>query len=109
MMDVMTRFAQRPTHLRQSLWMLTGLFLCVYFGYHLMAGERSYLRYTLLQNDIRIEEQKLDALRAKHDTLETRVAAMRPGQISPDLLEEQARGILGYVKPDEYMIFPQKN
>ena len=81
---------------RKNILTLVGMFLCFYFSYHLLQGERSYVRFMALQkniNDLKAEDQSLQLSR---QTLETRVAMLRSGSIDRDLLEERARIVLGY-------------
>lgn len=80
---------------------IIGICLCVYFAYHLMAGQRSWLRLVSLDRQISQVQQDYQDRLAQREYLEQRVVMMRPGSISRDLLEEQARTTLGFIYPGE--------
>lgn len=81
-----------------------GVCLCFYFGYHLMAGERSYLRLASLNYQIDKTSIELERARAERAALEQKVVMMRPGSVNRDLLEEQAQRVLGYRYKGEKVI-----
>jgi len=75
-----------------------------YFGYHAIQGKhgldaRSRLveRSTTLERDIR----RLETVLA---TLEREVALLSEARPDPDYVEELARDILGFVRPDERIL-----
>lgn len=81
---------------RQNIISVIGVCLSLYFSYHLIAGERSYLRLMSLQGMIEKSDAQLAEKTAAREQLEQRVVMMRPGSISRDLLEEEARAKLGF-------------
>lgn len=80
---------------------LIGLGLCFYFSYHLICGGRGYVRYLSLGADNAALKLEADSLRHRRETLEDKVAMMRPDSINKDLLEERARIVLGFRRADE--------
>ena len=90
--------------IRQNLIVLIGLCLSFYFCYHLLAGPRSYLRLMSLENQITSVTQEYQLVKAERSALERKVIMMRPGSIDQDLLEEQARKVLGYRYEGEMII-----
>ncbi len=94
---------------RQNIIAVIGVCLSVYFSYHLIAGERSYLRLLSLQNQIAQSEEVLSKTRQSREALEQKVVMMRPGSISRDLLEEQARSKLGFRYPGEKTVILPKD
>ena len=84
--------------------MLIGICLCAYFSYHTIFGRYSYPQYITLRPVAESKAGELDSLRAKTTLMERKVTMMRPATLSPDLLEEQIRYILGYNKSDEIVI-----
>jgi cell division protein FtsB len=76
----------------------------VYFIWHIIGGERSI--YTLMHTERQIVkvESRLALATQEREALEARVAKLRPGSIDPDLLEERARVMLGYSRPDEHIV-----
>ena len=79
-----------------------GLFL--YFGYHLVHGDRGYFARKGVETKLAAAEQKLARKSAERETLENRVRLMRPESLDLDLLDERARVVLGYMKPEERVV-----
>ena len=100
----MRRLIEQKYNFRQNLIALIGVFLSFYFCYHLIGGERSYLRLVSLNHQVAVTSEKLDETRKERESLEQRVVMMRPGQVNADLLEEQARKVLGFHYEDEKVL-----
>lgn len=75
-----------------------------YFTYHLIHGNHGLRAYWRLGEDLRQAEAKYNDLKDQHDYLQKRVSLLRPDSLCPDLLEEQVRKNLGYVKPSELVV-----
>lgn len=90
--------------LRQHLFTLIGIALCIYFGYHIIHGERSITKLMYLSQQIETQSQIGNNLHADRAALEEKVVMMRPGSINKDLLEEQVRLVLGYKHSNELII-----
>lgn len=87
--------------------LLACLSSSAYFGYHALHGRhgldarnRLLERSTLLDFEIR----SLEAVRSK---LERDVALLSPDKPDPDMVEEIARDVLGYVLPGDKLISHQ--
>jgi cell division protein FtsB len=105
----MKRLFEHRYLVRKNLVTLIGMGLLMYFSYHLVQGERSYIRYISLNQSIAtLTQEAADMQKERHD-LETRVAMMRPGSINRDLLEERARVVLGFRREGEKDILPPQN
>jgi len=100
----MKRLIEQRYVLRQNIVAVIGVCLSIYFCYHLIAGERSYLRLLSLNNQVAMTEQALATKHAERQALEEKVVMMRPGNVNADLLEEEARKTLGYQYPGEKQI-----
>lgn len=59
------------------------------------------MRYLSLGADNAALKLEADSLRHRRETLEDKVAMMRPDSINKDLLEERARIVLGFRRADE--------
>lgn len=105
----MKRLIEQKYLFRQNLIIVIGVCLSFYFCYHLIAGERSYLRLISLNHQIGETGEKYEAERARRELLEQKVVMMRPGSVNRDLLEEQARSVLGFRYPDEQVIIKKSN
>lgn len=86
---------------RKNILTIVGMGLCFYFSYHLVSGQRSYVRYLSLQQSIASLEAENAELKSERESLESRVSMLRPASINKDLLEERARLILGYRAENE--------
>jgi cell division protein FtsB len=69
-----------------------------------MHGNRGYFAWRGLQQKLTVAEQKYDEKLAERKALENRVKLLRPDSLDPDMLDERARIVLGFVKPDERVI-----
>lgn len=90
--------------LRRNIVAIVGFSLAMYFCYHVVAGERSYLRLMSLERRIVATASDLSAEHEARVALEAKVAMLRPGSLSRDLLEERARAVLGYAYEDERIV-----
>ena len=61
---------------------------------------------TLRSLEVSLEDStaELNLLKAEHDKLAHRVDLMKPGSVCPDLLEEQAKNVLGYAHMNEKIV-----
>ncbi len=90
--------------LKKNLPVLAGISLCLYFSYHTAFGERSYQRLSDLSLTTKQQTLQLQALKTKTSQLEQKVSMMRIESLSADMVEEQARYILGYNYDDEIIL-----
>lgn len=100
----MRRLIEKRYIIRHNAIAIIGFCLCFYFSYHALLGERSLLRLMTLERQIAAATQDYERAHEARVTLEDRVVRLRPGSIDPDLLEERARYVLGYVKPGDQII-----
>lgn len=101
----MTRLTLFPRHFGLNVFLFAGLALTFYFSYHTVFGERSYAHLRALEQEAAVKQDALATMRGERERLERDVVMMRPDTLSLDLLEERARAVLGYNKPEEYIIF----
>jgi cell division protein FtsB len=81
-----------------------GLTLFGYFAYHLVEGDRGFLAWRQLTDELHGEAARLDTLRAEHAALAQRADDLKPDHLDPDLLDERVRATLDLVKPNEVVI-----
>ena len=84
---------------------LIGLGMVAYFGYHALNGERGVAAWWGLKKEIARADQVSDQLAAQKAELEHKVALLSAETLDPDMLEEQARKVLGLGRPDERIVF----
>ena len=75
-----------------------------YFGYHALHGERGFLAWRELKQDLAQASAIEARLAADQARLERRVGLLRPDNLDPDLLEERAIALLGYGHDDDLVI-----
>ncbi len=105
----MKRLIQQRYVVRQNIIAVVGVCLSFYFAYHLIAGERSYLRLVSLNHQIGVAEKDYAETADERKSLEQKVVMMRPGSVNRDLLEEQARKVLGFHYKDEKLLIKNVN
>lgn len=105
----MKRLIEQRYVFRQNLIAVIGVCLSFYFCYHLIAGERSYLRLVSLNRQIETTEKQYALSSAEREALEQKVVMMRPGSVNRDLLEEQSRKVLGFHYKDEKVLIKNAN
>jgi cell division protein FtsB len=79
-----------------------------YFAYHMLQGERGLIAWQQLENKVQQAEAEFAALQREHDILENRVKLLRDESLCPDLLNERAKKVLGYIHPNEVMVVRKK-
>ena len=87
-----------------SLPMYAGICLCLYFSYHTYYGERSQARLYALSVSLEQKTSALQKLEKDGSMLEERVSMLRPQTLSRDLVEQQARYMLGFTETNETVI-----
>jgi len=76
----------------------------VFFGFHILAGERGVLARPELDRKITLAEEKL-ALLSKHRAfLSQRIGLMQGDSLDADMLAETARAELGLYAPNDVII-----
>jgi len=84
--------------------LLLCLGLSAYFAYHAIYGRHGLeTRSRLIERSalLEFEIKSLEAVRAK---LERDVALLAPERPDPDIVEEIAREVLGFVHPDDLVL-----
>ena len=104
-MQTVEKYSQSRSH---SVLIIVLLLVTAYFTYHAISGDRGYLAYIRLSQKLTTVENQLTVVQSEKLHLEHRVQHLRPEPLDLDLLDEQARRILGYASPDEY-VMPIRN
>lgn len=103
-MRATARTQPKSRQLSRSLVTMLCFGLFLYFSYHLVHGDRGYFARKGLEKKLEMAEQKLAQKTADREKLENRVRLMRPESLDLDLLDERARVVLGYMKPQERVL-----
>ncbi len=100
-MVVRTRF--RSIVIPLVLFLLSGA-AGSYFVWHAQNGERGLKTKLALKAEIRELNEELEGLMAQRKAWERRISMLQPDQIDKDLLDEEARLLLGRMGKNEIMI-----
>ena len=76
----------------------------VYFGAQALTGERGLLNEAERRQELVDRQAELATLQAEREELQARVDGLSSEHLSVDLLEERARVVLGFARPDDYVI-----
>jgi cell division protein FtsB len=81
-----------------------GIVLTVYFAYNLVVGDRGFIAWRRLTEQIQTADTQLANLQAERKALKQKVADLSPDHLDPDLLDERVRASLDLVAPNELVI-----
>ena len=81
-----------------GLYTFAALFIG-YFGVNAFTGAHGLRAQADLDRQLASMDSELAHLKAERATWERRVALLRSDKIDPDMLDERARALLGYVDP----------
>jgi cell division protein FtsB len=81
-----------------------GFCVVGYFVYHSIEGDRGLTAYLRLGEQLIEARAQLDEIQAERKALERRVKLLRADNLDPDMLDERAREVLNYTRPDEIVI-----
>lgn len=105
----MNRLSEYRYMFGRNLIPLIGFSLFVYFSYHIIQGERSYLRLRYLDSQMQIASTELSTLSEERSVIEKKVVMLRPETLDLDMLEERVRHVLGFVHDDERVLFDSRH
>lgn len=88
----------------RKLALLSGVVLIVYLSFHLVFGDRGYVHLRALDVELLNAQKSYDESIAARDAIEKKVSPMRNKTLDPDVVEENARDIIGYKRDDEEVI-----
>ncbi len=72
-----------------------------FFVWHAQFGARSFAYQRSVRVKLALAKIELDQLQARRKALQARVRLLRPESLDADMLDEQARRMLGFARPDE--------
>ena len=89
---------------RQVLVLLACLSSSAYFAYHALHGRHGLVARNQLIERAGLLEFEIKSLEAVRSKLERDVALLAPELANPDMVEEIARDVLGYVHPRDLLV-----
>ncbi|MBO5997486.1 MAG: septum formation initiator family protein [Alphaproteobacteria bacterium] len=95
------------SRLRMHLYVLPLIFLMItlYFTYHLIQGERGLFRLFAVNKELEEANILLEKSEQEKSRIEAKIKSFSSDSLSADRLDELGRQELGFVNPDEYVIF----
>ena len=81
-----------------GLYVFAALFIG-YFAVNAFTGNRGIRAQQDREQQISVMQAELDQLKVERVAWERRVSLLRSDRIDPDMLDERARALLGYVDP----------
>ena len=100
----MSFFAEIRQRLNYLLGPFIGVFVFMYFVYHVLHGERGLYAWWQISNRIESVKSILNKIREDRKKLEHRTRLLNSENLDPDILEERARIILNYGKAKDIVI-----
>jgi cell division protein FtsB len=94
----------RRMRLRQITVLLLCLGLTAYFAYHAINGRHGLETRSRLIDRSALLEFEIKSLEAVRARLQRDVALLTPDKPDPDIVEEIAREVLGFVHPDDVVV-----
>ncbi len=92
---------RRPSKFaKYALPMVSALFVG-YFAYHAVEGDLGLLGSQRLATREQLLQGELARLTQERKDLDAKVAKLRPPEIDEDVLDERARAVLNYLRPDD--------
>lgn len=86
-----------------GLYTFAALFIG-YFGVNAFTGAHGLRAQVDLDKQLATMQAELTRLKAERAVWERRVSLLRADRIDPDMLDERARGLLGYVDPRDVVL-----
>jgi len=86
-----------------GLYIFAALFIG-YFGMNAFSGDHGLRAQQDLEQQLAAMRGELAGLKAERTHWERRVALLRADRIDPDMLDERARALIGYVDPRDLIL-----
>ena len=80
------------------------MFLCTYFSYFAIKGERGLFKYFYLQDRIAEATKIQNSYEKQKEELTQKVKLISSASLDLDLLDERARAVLNVIGDDEFII-----
>ncbi|ABA78646.1 septum formation initiator family protein [Rhodobacter sphaeroides] len=87
-----------------SLYFALAFSLSVYFTFAAVQGDYGVFRQVQIQAEAEALRSERDRIAAELADMENRTRRLSDSYLDLDLLDEQARSVLGYVRADEIVI-----
>ena len=89
---------------RHVIGPVIGISYVVYFGYHVLHGDRGLIALRQLTQTVESAKKIHEGISEKRMALGKRVRLLYPGSLDPDMLEERSRVMLNYGYADDIVV-----
>ena len=96
-----------PSIPTRALRAMLLLFIIFYLCFHAISGERGILAWFKATHQLAAIEVELEDARVKREVIGKRVALLSGPEIDHDMLDEQARRVLGFARQNEMVVLNQ--
>ena len=103
----MTFFLNLPVKFKNLMWQIAIVFVCLYFGFYTVNGDRGLFHYMHLSREIAYAKQVAAKYHNEKVKLENKVHLLSSESLDLDLLDEQAKTVLNLVRDDEFIIIDE--
>lgn len=103
------RFEKYSFNIESIAATLFILLLLAYFTFHAVSGDRGLLAFMQLSKKTEEARAELDIVKAERLRLERKVSLLRNDSLDLDMLDEQARVLLGYSAEGETVYYINHN
>jgi cell division protein FtsB len=86
-----------------GLYVFAALFIG-YFGMHAFSGDRGLRAQQDLEQQLAAMKGELAGLKAERAHWARKVSLLRADRIDPDMLDERARALVGYIDPHDLVL-----
>jgi len=97
----MVRFQERRFSFKSLLKPFLMAMSFAYIAFHTFNGDHGVYAYLKEQRKLEVHQEELQALHDKREQLEKHVKLMSPESLDLDMLDEQARSVLGFAGKEE--------
>ncbi len=97
---------------RRTILTVLGLYIFAaafigYFAVNAFTGNHGLRAQADIDQQMAAMQQELRQVKAERAVWERRVALLRPDRLDPDMLDERARALIGYVDPRDLTLLKQ--
>jgi cell division protein FtsB len=89
---------------RHVIWPTLAVLVLAYMAYHIVHGDRGLVAWREFRDRIAIMRVELAAVATERQAMAVRAGLLHPDSIDPDMLDEWARRLLNYGRPDDLVI-----
>ncbi len=90
--------------LSTSMFLVTALLLMAYFGFAAIQGDFGHFRRNQINAEAQVLQQQLTQLLSTREYLQNKTHRLSDKYLDLDLLDEQARKVLGMAREDEIIV-----